>query len=76
MKNGIPYDGFGQVLEMLRQADAGFREKTIRNLKRLDPALARRLEIALQGRGGAARSDNREVLQRSQRAVISKNYGN
>jgi hypothetical protein len=39
----IPVDGRGQVLEMLRVADAAFREKLLRQIERRDPQLAREL---------------------------------
>ena len=67
---GIPYDGFGSVLEMLQKADRPFQERLLRNLKKMDPSLAHRLEAAL-----ARTRDNSAVLERSIRATVSRNYG-
>ncbi len=74
-KDGIPFDGFGSVLEMLRHADAPFREKLLQNVRRRDPHLARRLESELQewfSRNG----DSRGALERSTRSAQARNYGN
>lgn len=71
-KDGIPYDGFGHTLEMLRRSDAAFREKILSNLRRLDPALAKRLEAGLRGRSS---DDSRAALERSQHSAIARNYG-
>lgn len=74
---GIPFDGFGSVLEMLRTADGAFREKILGNLRRRDPELARRLEAHLKPRTQArASDDSRAVLERSQRSAHTRNYGN
>lgn len=73
-KQGIPYDGFGHTLEMLRRADAAFREKILGNLRRMDPSLAQRLEAGL--RGSARRDeDSRVQLERSQHSAATRNYG-
>lgn len=74
-KEGIPFDGYGSVLEMLRRSDAAFREKILMNLRRKDPELARRLEQSLRSTSRRAEDDTRTVLERSQRAAISRNYG-
>ena len=68
-REGIPYDGFGNVLEMLKRSDASFREKILRNLRQMDPELARRLEIGLRT---TAREDSRAVLERGQRIAELK----
>ena len=43
----VNFNGFGQVLEMLRVADDSFRESLLRRLAQQDPALARRLREEL-----------------------------
>lgn len=76
-QDGIPFDGFGSVLEMLRTADGAFREKILLNLRRRDPELARRLEAHLKPRNQSpSRDDSRAVLERSQRSAHTRNYGN
>lgn len=45
----VNFNGFGQVLEMLRVADDAFRESLLRRLAQQDPALARRLREELHG---------------------------
>ena len=79
-KEGIPFDGFGSVIEMLRRADGPFREKILNNINRRDPALAQRLERNLRAvlarDEQQARGDSREVLARSQRSAQTRNYGN
>lgn len=73
-RDGIPFDGFGSVLEMLRYADAHFREKLLGNVRRRDPHLARRLETEL--REWIARDqDTRGTLERSTRSAQARNYG-
>lgn len=74
---GIPFNGFQSVIEMLRHADSAFRENLLNNVRRRDPVLARRLEAAV----GAwiardAANDTRAMLDRSQRAAQTRNYGN
>jgi hypothetical protein len=76
-QDGIPFDGFGSVLEMLRKSDGAFREKILLNLRRRDPELARRLEAHLKPRTQSpSRDDSRAVLERSQRSAQTRNYGN
>lgn len=43
----IRVNGFAQVLEMLRVADAEFRETILRGIERRDPRLARELRREL-----------------------------
>lgn len=78
-ENGIPFDGFGNVIEMLRVADASFRDRILRGIAARDPALAKRLVNALkqemQRPAAASSADSRVVLERSQRAHATKNYG-
>ncbi len=77
-ENGIPFDGFGNVIEMLRVADASFRDRILRGIAARDPALAKRLVNALKlemQRSAPASADSRVVLERSQRAHATKNYG-
>lgn len=79
-KDGIPFDGFGSVVEMLQRADAPFREKILQNLRRRDPGLADRIERNLRPARAHTRESGREVdsratLERSQRAAFTKNYG-
>jgi hypothetical protein len=73
-KEGIPFDGFGSVVEMLRRSDGAFREKILANLRQRDPVLARRLEAHLGARR-AQEEDSRAVLERSQRSAHTRNYG-
>ena len=47
-KDGIPFDGFHSVLEMLSQSDSVFRDKILGNIRKRDPNLARRLEMGLK----------------------------
>ena len=72
-REGIPFNGFNSVLEMLRYADAAFRDKLLNNVRRRDPHLARRLETEL--REILAREDGRGALERSQRMAQTRNYG-
>lgn len=81
--NNIPYDGFGNVIEMLKVSDPVFREKILRNIAQRDRGLAERLLLALRqqnSRPAAPASDNYseslDRLERSQRAHHTKNYGN
>ncbi|NUM89520.1 MAG: hypothetical protein HUU37_09975 [Bdellovibrionales bacterium] len=75
-ENGIPYDGFGNVIEMLRLADAPFRDKILRGIAARDPALAKRLVNALKlEMQRQTEDDSRATLERSQRAHATKNYG-
>ena len=73
-REGVPYDGFGSVLEMLRRSDGAFREKILNNLRRMDPALARKLEMGLRN-SSPAENDSRAALERSQRAALTRAYG-
>jgi len=79
-KDGIPFNGFQSVIEMLRHADVAFREKLLQNVRRRDPVLAHRLEaelgawIARDARH--EREDSLLTLNRSQRAAHTRNYGN
>ncbi|MCO5141466.1 MAG: hypothetical protein M9962_00070 [Oligoflexia bacterium] len=68
-KEGIPFDGFGSVVEMLRKSDATFREKILRNIRRLDPQLARRLEAHLSPTNTKSNNES------SHRSVHTRNYG-
>lgn len=72
-QEGIPFDGFGSVLEMLQKSDANFRHKILLNIARRDPHLARRLEAGLKG--NALPEDSRATLERSQRAATARSYG-
>lgn len=74
-REGIPFDGFGSVLEMLGRADAGFREKILGNLRRRDPELARRLESGLRHATSAREEDTRAMLERSQQRAFTRSYG-
>ncbi|MGZ6468732.1 MAG: hypothetical protein ACXWQJ_15640 [Bdellovibrionota bacterium] len=79
--DGIPFDGFGSVLEMLNRSDAAFREKILANVRKRDPHLAARLQANLQpsrhvsSRQAAREEDSRAVLERGQRAAFTRNYG-
>lgn len=77
--DGIPFDGFGTVIEMLHKSDAAFCEKIIRNIAVKDPALAQRLRNALRQEASSARAsafeDSQRALERGQRAAITRNYG-
>jgi hypothetical protein len=79
MNQGIPFDGFKQVVEMLQHADAAFREKILRNIAAKDPQLAARLLAATRGPRANGQSDRLATssaqLERSQRALNTKNYG-
>ncbi len=79
-RDGIPYDGYGNVLEMLKRSDAPFREKILANLRKKDPVLARRLEQSLQGSRKQAEpadyEDSQVALERGKRAAFARNYGN
>lgn len=70
---GIPYNGFQGVIEMLRHSDSAFREKILGNIRRRDPSLARRLEMEL--REQTMRDNSRSTLERSQRLAQTRNYG-
>lgn len=71
-REGIPYDGFGSVVEMLRRADATFRDRILTNLRRRDPELVRRLEAHLRI---SFTDDSRATLERTQRQVQTRGYG-
>ncbi len=75
-KEGIPFDGFGSVLEMLRRSDSAFREKILRNIRGRDPHLAQRLEHGLRSSAARQEEDSRAKLERSQRAAHTRQYGN
>jgi len=72
-KEGIPFDGFGSVVEMLRKADGPFREKILSGIRRRDPHLARRLEANLGP--SSWEEESREALERGQRAAYTRTYG-
>lgn len=75
-EDGIPFDGFGSVLEMLERADSAFREKILTNIRRRDPQLAQRLVANLRpSRTAPMREDSRAALERGQRAAFTRNYG-
>lgn len=74
-REGIPFDGFGSVLEMLNGSDANFREKILNNLRRKDPELARRLENGLRHVYGNRDEEARVALERSQRHAFARSYG-
>lgn len=74
MNKGIPFNGFNSVLEMLRHADAAFREKLLGNVRRRDPALAQRLEQELRALSSRDK-DSRAALERGTRAAQTRNYG-
>ena len=73
-REGIPFNGFQSVIDMLRHADVAFREKLLGNVRRRDPQLARRLESEL--REILARDDGRGALERGQRLAQTRSYGN
>jgi hypothetical protein len=79
-RDGIPYDGYGNVLEMLKRSDAQFREKILSNLRKKDPVLARRLEQSLQPTRRQEEEmsfdDSQAALERGKRAAFTRNYGN
>ncbi len=75
-REGIPFNGFQSVLEMLQHADAAFREKLLNNVRKRDPHLARRLESELREVIARDRDDNRGALERGQRMAQTRNYGN
>lgn len=76
-KNNIPYDGFGNVVEMLVHADDEFRAKILRNIAKKDRALAERILAATN------RAINNQLLMESKepakpapgRAKQARNYG-
>jgi hypothetical protein len=76
---GIPFDGFASVIEMLQKADGAFRAKILANIRKRDPHLAERLEKNLRfsdaKRGDSRASDTRASLERSQRLANTRNYG-
>ncbi len=75
-REGIPFNGFQSVIEMLQHADAAFRERLLNNVRRKDPVLARRLEAELGARfAHESAQDSRAALDRSQRAAHTRNYG-
>jgi hypothetical protein len=87
-KDDIPYDGFGNVIEMLHHADAAFRERILRGIAQRDPALARRLMEATRASlsrddresdnftvPGESYLDSHDILERTQRSVRSRTYG-
>lgn len=74
---GIPFDGFGSVIEMLRRSDSAFRDKILFNIRRRDPDLARRIEAHLRPAAASTRreEESRAMLERSQRSAFTRNYG-
>lgn len=79
-REGIPFNGFQSVIEMLRHADAAFRERLLNNVRRKDPVLARRLEAEvsawIQRDARDQQQDNsRSQLERSTRNAQTRNYG-
>jgi len=77
--DGIPFDGFGTVIEMLHNADAAFCEKIIRNIALKDRHLAERLQNALRAADQKVMDDSNyeeslRALQRGQRAAVAKTY--
>lgn len=78
-EDGIPFDGFGAVLEMLNRSDAAFREKILANIHRRDPQLAKRLAANLrpqrQAQASRREDESRAALERGQRAAFTRNYG-
>jgi hypothetical protein len=78
-KDGVPFDGFGQVIEMLQKADPAFREKIIRNIAARDPALAQRLLNASARANRAPIEDqyerSQELLAQRQRTLNVRSYG-
>lgn len=46
---GIPVDGFGQIVELIQAADPTFRASLIRRIAERDPNLFRKLKQALTG---------------------------
>jgi hypothetical protein len=75
-REGIPFNGFQSVLEMLQHADVAFREKLLGNVRRRDPHLARRLESELREiLARDSREDSRGALERGTRMAQTRNYG-
>ena len=88
-KDEIPYDGFGNVIEMLHHADAAFRDRILRGIAQRDPGLARRLLEATRASlsredsdsdnftvpGEGSRLDSHDILERTQRSVRTRTYG-
>jgi hypothetical protein len=70
---GIPFDGFGSVVEMLKRSDSSFREKILTNIRKKDPRLAQRLENNLRI---DVEESSRAALERGKRAAFARNYGN
>jgi hypothetical protein len=69
---GIPFDGFGSVVEMLKRSDASFREKILGNIRKRDPRLAQRLENNLRIE---KEDESRAAMERGKRAAFARNYG-
>ncbi len=69
---GIPFDGFGSVVEMLKRSDASFREKILGNIRKRDPRLAQRLENNLRIE---KEDESRAAMDRGKRAAFARNYG-
>lgn len=75
-ENKIPFDGFGQVIEMLRTSDKAFREKLLRNIAARDPALAERLLHATNDALSEQHyRESRETLRRAQQSQNVRTYG-
>ncbi len=78
MDNNIPFDGFGNVVEMLVHADDEFRTKILKNIARRDRALAERiLEATNREINNRLLVDNKEsnVSPSPGRAKQARNYG-
>lgn len=75
-KKGIPFDGFGNVIDMLRQSDSAFREKIIRGIAGRDPELAERLLAATNRAIADDRLEkSRRELRRSTQSSNVRGYG-
>lgn len=46
-EEGIRINGYGQVLDMLRTADASFRESLLKRISAQNPALGKKLRAAI-----------------------------
>lgn len=79
-KDGIPFNGFASAIELLKNSDAAFAQKILRNIAKMNPAMAERLEAALkrQGRSVSAHDleNSQAALSRSTRNAQTRNYGN
>ena len=76
-KEGIPFDGFGQVIEMLHEAEPAFREKIIRGIAEKDPKLAQKLLQATKNSLNGSRETferSQKILADSRKALLNKHY--